>query len=278
MAPDSTAGIAVCVLGSSSAGNSTLVWSTTSAVLVDCGFNPGYMEKSLRAKGLTIEDLDGVLITHVHGDHVNGWFVRKLIKAGVPIYCPPAIQLHLQVHYDALARASHLGLLRPLPDGQVNLAGFEVQAFAVPHDSPGGCFGYGIRFWEGGRSTKVTVTTDIANPTDSAARCMADADIMVIESNHDVDMLENSRRPLWLKRRIREFGHLSNDQCAGMLLSVLGNSTKLPRAVMLAHVSQECNTNQLALETTNEALDGEGIRGINVAATYPHRAGEVVCV
>jgi phosphoribosyl 1,2-cyclic phosphodiesterase len=168
--------------------------------------------------------------------------------------------------------------LRVLPDGEVDLAGFQVQSFAVPHDSPGGCFGYSICSWEEGALKKVTVTTDIANPTDSAAQCIANSDIVVIESNHDVDMLENSRRPLWLKRRIREFGHLSNDQCAGMLLSVLGNSTKLPRAVMLAHVSQECNTNQLALETTNEALDGEGIRGIDVAATYPHRAGEVVCV
>lgn len=278
MTSHSTVGLSVCVLGSSSAGNSTLVWNGASAILVDCGFNPGYLEKSLWEKGFRIHDLGGVLITHVHGDHVNGWFVRKLIKFGIPIYCPQAIELHLQVQYDALARASHLGLLRPLPEGGFDLAGFQVRSFEVPHDSPGGCFGYAISSCEAGRLTKVTVTTDIANPTDSAARSMADSDVIVIESNHDIEMLENSARPLWLKRRIREFGHLSNDQCAGMLMNVLDHSTMLPKAVLLAHVSQECNTNQIALECTSERLDREGIRGITVAETYPHRAGRPVSV
>ncbi len=94
--PDSISKLAVCVLGSSSAGNATLVWNEKSAILVDCGFNPAYLEKSLGRNGFRIGDLSGVLITHVHGDHVNEWFVKKLIKARVPIHCPPEIELHLQ--------------------------------------------------------------------------------------------------------------------------------------------------------------------------------------
>lgn len=276
MIPDSASKLAVCVLGSSSAGNATLVWNEKSALLVVCGFNPGYLEKSLGRNGFRIEDLSGVLITHVHGDHVNEWFVKKLIKARIPIHCPPEIELHLQARYDALARASHLGLLKTFGEGELDIAEFHVQAFPVPHDSPGGCFGYSILSETAGRTRKITITTDIAYPTDSAARHIANSDVIVVESNHDVDMLEKSGRPLWLKRRIRELGHLSNDQCASILLTVFDHSTSLPQAVVLAHVSQECNTNQLALACTGGAMDKQGINGIAVLETHPLRAGGVV--
>lgn len=278
MMPYSATKLAVSVLGSSSSGNATLVWNGKSAILVDCGFGPGYLEKSLRTKGFRIEDLAGVLITHVHRDHVNEWCVRKLIKVRIPIYCPLGIELHLQVQYDTLARASHLGLLKAIDKSELDLAGFQVRPFEVPHDSPGGCFGYNISSETDGRTKKVTVSTDIANPTNVAARCIADSDVVVIESNHDLDMLENSGRPLWLKRRIREFGHLSNDQCASTLLCAFDHSTRLPQAIMLAHVSQECNTNQIAVACTSEALNRQGIDGISVVETFPHRVGRTVSV
>jgi phosphoribosyl 1,2-cyclic phosphodiesterase len=236
------------------------------------------MSMSLRHCGLEIENLTGVLITHVHSDHVNEWFVKKLIKARVPIFCPPEIELHLQARYDALARASHLGLLKAFSKSELELDGLLVQSFEVPHDSPGGCFGYSIFSDVGGKTKKVTVTTDIAQPTESARGHFADSDVIVIESNHDVDMLENSGRPLWLKRRIREKGHLSNEQCAEILLNVFDHSTKLPQTVMLAHVSQECNTNALAVECAETAIDGQGINSISVLETHPFGPSKMVVV
>jgi phosphoribosyl 1,2-cyclic phosphodiesterase len=261
--------LSVCVLGSSSSGNSTLVQSGESALLVDCGFTPAYMKMNLKHCGLEIEDLTGVLITHVHSDHVNEWFVKKLIKARIPIHCPPEIELHLQARYDSLARASHLGLLKVFRKSELELGGFLVENFEVPHDSPGGCFGYSISLAVGGKTTRVTIATDMAHPTEAASQHFADSDLLVIESNHDVDMLENSGRPFWLKRRIREKGHLSNDQCAEILLSVFDRSTKLPQTIMLAHVSQECNTNALAVECAKTAIDGEGINSISILETHP---------
>jgi phosphoribosyl 1,2-cyclic phosphodiesterase len=107
---------------------------------------------------------------------------------------------------------------------------------------------------------------------------IANSDVIVIESNYDVDMLENSRRPVWLKRRIQEDGHLSNDQCAESLLQIIDQSQTLPQSIALAHISQECNTNALALECTEMTLGGQGINGISVFETHPDRPGRTITV
>jgi len=107
---------------------------------------------------------------------------------------------------------------------------------------------------------------------------MANSDVIVIESNYDVQMLEASDRPAWLKRRIQEDGHLSNEQCADLILQIIGKSHTLPRSLALAHVSQECNTNALARDCTKAALDGHGINQINLFETYPDRPGTTIAV
>lgn len=214
-----------------------------------------------------------MFITHTHSDHVNDWTVRKLIESKVPIYCPPEIDQHLQEKYRGLASASASGLMKCLRKDEIELDGLLVRSFPVPHDSPGGCFGYSVL---NGGGKKATITTDIGHATDSAVRSMANSDIIVLESNHDTEMLENSGRPAWLKRRIKEIGHLSNDQCADILLRVFDRSRKLPQSVMLAHVSKECNTNAIAKDCTTTAFHKVGIKGTNVVETYPDRPGEVV--
>jgi phosphoribosyl 1,2-cyclic phosphodiesterase len=273
---DSQAGLTVCVLGSSSAGNSTLIRNGSTAVLIDCGFSPSYMESALGRHGLGAADLSGVLITHTHSDHVNPWFVKKLLAANIPIHCPSQIEMHLQSAYDDMAAASHRRLLRPLKRGEVEIGEFRIRSFEVPHDSPGGCFGYSVTAEVNGKDRKVSVTTDIARATPPAIQGLSDSDVLVIESNHDVEMLQRSARPVWLKRRIRETGHLSNDECADLLLRVCDNSKTLPASIMLAHVSQECNTNKLARECTGAMLDARGISAIQLLETHPHTSSKHV--
>ncbi len=261
--------LTVTVLGSSSAGNSTLIRKGITSLLVDCGFTPKYIDRQLAHHGLTIADLSGVLITHTHSDHVNEWFVRHAIKHRIPMYCPPDIELHLQTKHGVLIRASHARLLNAINDDHVEIADCLVTAFPVPHDSPGGCFGYSIQFQVNGTMRKVTVATDIAFPTRKVIEAVADSDIIVLESNHDLDMLENSRRPIWLKKRIRERGHLSNGQCAETIKSAIEKSKRPPESIFLAHVSQECNTNRFAVESASEATRCLGLESINVHETYP---------
>lgn len=266
--------LSVSVLGSSSSGNSTLVQCGSAAFLVDCGFPPAYIATQLAKKNLRIGDLKGILITHTHGDHLNQSFVAKALREGVAVYCPPDIELHLQAQYRVLANASRLGLLRPIRSDEMVLDQVLIRFFDVPHDSPGGCFGYSI-YWG---SKKVTVVTDLAHPTPSIIRQCANSDILVIESNHDVEMLERSRRPIWLKRRIREFGHLSNDQCAEALLGIIDNSTRLPATVMLAHVSRQCNRNAIAIDTAERMLRGQGIHSVNIAETFPFKMNRGILI
>lgn len=261
----SHSGVAVCVLGSSSSGNATLVRSGDTAVLVDCGFPPRYIIQHLSKLGMRLEELTGIFITHIHSDHVNPWFVRRAMTANVPLYCPADIELHLQARYEVLATASHEGMLKTIQSDIILLEKLLIRPFAIPHDSAGGCFGYVL---ENG-TEKIVVATDMAIPTVSAEAHCADADILVIESNHDVTMLEESGRPLWVKKRIRERGHLSNHECATLLRNAFNRSSRLPRIIMPAHVSKECNTNDIALATIQEMLSSEGIAGIDVRPTHP---------
>jgi phosphoribosyl 1,2-cyclic phosphodiesterase len=270
--------LSTCVLGSSSAGNATLVWTSDSAILIDCGFTPGYITVQLRKLGLSIANLDAVFITHVHGDHVNQSTILKLFREHVPIYCPPEIEPHLKQKYHSAATASRHELLKPIVKSEVTFDHIQVRSFRVPHDSDGGCFGYNVCHDDDGAFKKVSVSTDLANATKSAIEHMANSDVIVIESNYDVKMLEESGRPIWLKRRIQEDGHLSNDQCAASLLQIFDQSQTLPKSVALAHVSQECNTNELARGCTDAALERQGIAGINLYETHPDRPGHTIAV
>ncbi len=220
---------------------------------------------------MEFQDLDGVFITHIHSDHVNEWTVKKLVDKYIPIYCPPQIEPHLKHRYSGLARASRQNLLKPIDNSEIELSEFLVHFFEVPHDSDGGCFGYNVFFESEGKTKKVSVSTDLAYPTKSAISSIANSDVIVIESNYDVEMLEKSSRPIWLKRRIQEDGHLSNDQSGESLMQIIDQSETLPRNIALAHISQECNTNALALECTNAAFDSRGINEIGVFETHPDR-------
>ena len=270
--------LSTCVLGSSSGGNATLVWTAETAILIDCGFTPGYIAVQLRKLGLSIADLDAVFVTHIHGDHVNDSTVGKLLREHVPVYCPAEIESHLKKKYHSAATASRHGLLKPITKSEVTLDHLMIRLFEVPHDAEGGCFGFNVVHDSEGTTKKVSVATDLAIVTKSVVDHMANSDVIVMESNYDVQMLEASARPDWLKRRIQEDGHLSNDQCAESLLQIIDKSQTLPRSVALAHVSQECNTNELARSCSEEALDKQGIDGINLFETHPDRPGLTITV
>jgi phosphoribosyl 1,2-cyclic phosphodiesterase len=273
-----TAAVRLSVFGSSSAGNCTLLWNGRGSLLIDCGFSPGYILENLGSCGLGISDLTGVLITHTHGDHVCEAFVRRLVEARVPVYCPSEIALHLQGIYPSVTRAAHGGLLRIMADGVVELEPFLIRSFSVPHDSPGGCFGFSIQADDGGHGKKITIATDLGYPGSGLAAHFAGSDVIVIESNHDVRMLEESSRPRWLKQRIHEIGHLSNDQCAEFVVRVLDSSPQLPHSLVLAHISKQCNTEELVLGCTGEVLDRLGAATVRLVASKRHQRCEPVRV
>lgn len=258
----------VQVLGSSSGGNCTLVWSGRSAVLVDFGFGPRYIDEGLRRHGLDWGNLTAVALTHTHGDHIDFYTLKKLTEHSVPVVAPGSILQNLRRTYRG-AIGSTGGCLQPLPKSrELEVGLFRFSAFEVPHDSPGGCFGYRITTLSEGREKHLSIATDLGYADDGLPLEFAGSDLVVIESNHDPDMLENSSRPDWLKKRIREVGHLSNPQSAALVGEILARSRTSPATVLLAHLSQECNTEPLAADTMRNALQDFGFGDVRVEVSH----------
>ncbi len=266
------------VLGSSSAGNCTLVWNEQSAVMVDCGFGRRYISSCLESLDLDLPPIGALLITHAHSDHVNDTSIDLLVQNRIPVIVRRELAGVLRRMYPSIQRAARLGLLAELgrTGGEAGTLGIE--SFSVPHDSPGGCFGFGIVDRSAPARGKVAIATDLGYTGEELVEHFRDADAVVIESNHDLAMLEGSGRPAWLKKRIKEIGHLSNDQCAGFVSEVVRSSARPPRTVVLAHISQQCNTNELAERATAGALLREGFTAVRVVQTFKSLPSEIVPV
>jgi phosphoribosyl 1,2-cyclic phosphodiesterase len=258
----------VQVLGSSSGGNSTLLWSGSSAVLVDFGFGPRYIGEGLERNGLDWSNLKAVLLTHIHNDHVDFFTLKRLAEYRVPVIAPAGVLQAFRKQFRGPLMMSG-GVFEPLPKtGGREIDAFQFTAFEVPHDAPGGCYGYRVAVATPDGKKQVAIATDLAYADDGLPLEFAGSDIVVLESNHDPDMLENSGRPEWLKKRIRDTGHLSNDQSANLMGRILSLSAVHPHAILLAHLSQECNTEPIAHTVMTTALQGFGFDQVGVAVSH----------
>jgi len=151
-----------------------------------------------------------------------------------------------------------------------------IKAFEVQHDSDGGCFGYTINKETNTGKKKISIATDLAVPEPHVIAEFTDADVMMIESNHDIEMLDNSKRTVWLKHRIKTTGHLSNEECASFAVEAVKKSNNIPHTIVLAHLSSECNTHALAHSCTKDALTSAGFGSIKVSLTNKNHPGEII--
>jgi phosphoribosyl 1,2-cyclic phosphodiesterase len=266
----------VRVLGSSSAGNCTVLWDDHRALLIDFGFSARYISRHLRTVGLTLRDVAGVVITHMHGDHVHPFTLSSFMALGIPIYAPYAVLEVLCDQFRDARKARGTPRLRPIASGHADVGPFAVDACPVPHDAPGGCFAYAVSAETLSGTAKATVATDLGYVPEGLTAHCADSHVLVVESNHDAEMLETSRRPLWLKERIRTIGHLSNDQSGQFVRDILSASRFHPEAVVLAHVSKECNTNERAIASMQKSLLEHGAHTVRVVETFRNAPNETV--
>lgn len=266
----------LCVLGSTSAGNSTVIWNKEEAILIDCGFSTKYFEESFEKLNISFNQLKGVLLTHLHNDHLNLAFLKKMHQMKVPLYVHERKRKMIENRKDILRKMLKDNLVKSFVEEEFTISGFKVKGFEVPHDSHGGCYGYNIFVKNDVTTKKVSIATDIAYGTENAEISFMNSDLMVIESNYDIFMLENSKREQWLKDRIKEKGHLSNEQSANFIANVLKRSDTLPKVIMLAHISQECNTAYLAATTMINKLQSNKFNDIKVVLTNKHSISEVI--
>ncbi len=262
--------LSIQVLGSSSSGNCTLIWNGKGALLVDIGFSRKYVETLLAVHGIPLHTLTGVLITHVHGDHMKLRLLRSLIKKRVPLYCYESL-------IPPVTRRSGAARMTPryiqsLPLCPFEIGPFSVEPFEVVHDSEGGCFGYRIE--AGGRT--ITIATDLGTVDDAVRARFLDSDAIVLESNHDPEMLANDRRiPSYIRERIGR-AHLSNEECGETLRHVLTNSKRKLRAFFPVHISTQRNTPEIAVANCTRILDECGFPDVVIHPAAPKEVTPVV--
>jgi phosphoribosyl 1,2-cyclic phosphodiesterase len=232
------------MLGSGSAGNSALVATGHCKILVDGGLSARQLMLRLEHCGVTAEQLDGVLLTHEHGDHIYGLEVLCR-KFGLPIYCN-ALTAEAVRCDSSFRRYRNWRIFET--GAEFSICDIVVQTFPVPHDAVDPL---GFVFHAG--SGTLGFITDLGYVTKLIVERLRQVQTLVIETNHDEKLLQNDRHRPWpVKQRIQSrHGHLSNTAAAGVIEELLPG--KLER-VVLGHLSRDCNTPALALETVRASL------------------------
>ena len=242
----------ITVLASGSKGNATLIKTDKSNILIDCGVTFQYLCSELEKVNVSPKDLNGILITHTHSDHIKG--LSSLVKK-------TTIKVYIleEMYKDIKAK---------LPESNINyytnpmqIDDLNIELIRISHDVEG----TGFVLESNGRTAVYITDTGYIN-RDYFDR-MKNKNLYVIESNHDEQMLMDGPYPYILKQRvISDHGHLSNNTTANYLLEIVGKNTK---KIILAHISENNNTPELALETTKELLESNGIKkDILVAKQY----------
>ena len=247
--------VCLTILGSGSSGNCAYVETPQARVLVDAGFSLRQIRKRMATIGRAPENLTGILVTHEHSDHVQG-LVQLSEKLGIPIYCNrPTMEA---IEYQAQARLQ----CRMFSTGAAfDLEDIVVETFSIPHDAQEPV-GFLLRTTEG----NIGFLTDLGHATKLALERVRRANVLVLESNHDVKLLQDCpHRPWSLKQRIlSRHGHLSNEAAADAAEQIM--SADLGH-LYLGHLSRECNRPQLAFEVMKQRLEKIGARHVCLQLT-----------
>lgn len=233
-------------IASGSSGNCIYVGSDHTHILVDAGISNKRIELGLNEIGLKGSELDGIVITHEHSDHTKGLGVLAR-KHGVPIY-------GTKETLEEISGMKYLGeyprdLLKPIqPDVDFFIGDLEVKPFCIDHDAANPV-AYRIQH----DRKSVAVATDMGHYDQYVIDHLQGLDALLVESNHDVRMLETGPYPYYLKRRILgEHGHLSNENAGRLLNHILHDNLK---KILLGHLSKENNYEELAYETVKLEID-----------------------
>lgn len=231
-------------LFSGSKGNCSLVQSDETNILLDVGYGYKATVGRLALSGLFPKDIDTIVITHEHADHIAALPMWTKYNPDVKIYAPSPLM-------DLICKKSYSPNVQAI-DGEFDAKTLHVIPYCCSHDAIC-CYGY--KFSDG--VTSVACVTDTGIATDQTIKFLSDCKIVQIESNHDVNMLLKGEYSYPLKRRIlSDFGHLSNEQAAELLTKLVGTSVKI---VVLAHLSEKNNTKELAFNQTVSAYARLGL-------------------
>lgn len=237
--------------GSGSSGNCYYLYTEEESLMIDVGVGTRSLKKYFKEYGLHLDKIDNILITHDHADHVKS--VGSISKDfGIPVYTTHRVHVGIENNYCVRCKIPQERIKVITPGETFNLGNFEVTPFSVPHDSTDNV-GYRIKYGD----VVFCIITDAGHITDEMAEYITEANYLVIEANHDEEMLFSGPYPQHLKDRIvSQTGHLSNKDCGDALCQYASPNMK---HVWLCHLSEENNHPELARKTIEHILRSFGI-------------------
>lgn len=250
----------LCVLASGSKGNSTYIESKQTKILIDIGMSCLYIEKSLDSIGVRPREIQAILITHTHSDHINGLRVF-LKKYHTTLYITEKIYKELKSQIEI---KNYI-----IIDKEFTLEDLQIQIIKTSHDAEDSN-GYIIE----DESSSIVYITDTGYINRRYHEKLMNKNYYVIESNHDVELLMNGSYPYHLKQRILgDRGHLSNKSCADYMSKFIGDNTK---GVTLIHLSEENNRKEIAYSTFINTLKENNKTVENIIISTQTEPTEVV--
>ena len=238
-----------CTLYSSSSGNCTLISDKETNILIDAGVSASKICDSLKELGVSPDEIDAILVTHEHTDHICG--LRVFCKKyNTSVYASVKTAEKISETFPDIPKGN---LHTVSPSEVFKIRSMTAKAFQTPHDSSGP---YGYCVWA--EDKKYCVATDTGTVTKSMLTNLAGAEAVLIESNHDEEMLKNGPYPYILKKRIlSDTGHLSNSSCAWLSTQLALWGTK---RIIIGHLSEKNNTPQKAFECAKSLLESNGFK------------------
>jgi len=233
--------LAICILASGSRGNAVYVSGGSTSILIDAGLSGIEIERRLNSKGLYPEDLDAILVSHEHTDHIQGVGVLSR-RFNLPVF------INSKTEKAAVSQLGNVRVIKNFECGSPFIINdLSIHPFSISHDAedPSG-------FTVNQNGTKIGIATDLGIATSMVKEHLKGCSLLILEANHDEDMLINGPYPWPIKQRIKSrTGHLSNEASKNLLKEVQHDRLKY---VILAHLSETNNTPQKALSEVGRAM------------------------
>ena len=250
----------ICVLASGSKGNSTYIETANHKILIDIGKNKKYIVNKLAEIGVSEEEIDYILISHLHDDHISA--LTTFIKKNKPTIClsaPMFMELTSVKEYDNIL----------IYEDEIILNGVRIRAIKSSHDSVDS---RNFIVEEGNKS--VVYVTDTGYVHNKYFNYLKNKNVYLFESNHDIEMLNHGPYPKWLKTRVLgDEGHLSNKAASFYLSKLVGPNTK---KILLMHLSEVNNSEEKSLETINNTFNDYEIYFNDIKCAKQEEISEVI--
>ncbi len=226
---------------SGSSGNASLIKNKDTTILIDCGLSAKRLSLMLDSLDIECKDIDAVLITHEHSDHIAGAGVLSR-RFDIPIYATS--ETHQAMNIGPIKEHN---IKTIISDDSFEIGSIGIKTFDISHDAANPV-GYSLY----DDNKKYSIVTDTGIITDSILNAVSGSDFVMLEANHDIDMLMYGQYPFSLKKRIlSDIGHMSNDYASQIAIKLLESNTK---NIMLSHLSENNNTPEIAYKTVESAL------------------------